>query len=245
MNEKKWRRLTACLLVLSVLICLAGCKGKDKPASSLKRPDMDALKAATVGSSIFFGQYEQDNDTSTGKEAIEWLVLNKQEDKILVVSRFGLDSQKYHKERTVLTWQDASLREWLNDTFYQSAFIEDEKKLILDSEVPGDPNPRYGTTGGRDTTDRVFLLSFAEVNKYFVDEYALLCPGTPYCEAQGEHLEAGYCCWWLRTPGADNSYAMYVTEDGAISISGSQAHYNCAVRPAMWIELEPWITAQR
>ena len=81
------------LLALAVLLCLAGCKGKDIPAMPLNRPDMDALKAAKVGSFILFGEYEQDNDESTGKEAIEWLVLDKQEDKMLVISRYGLDCQ--------------------------------------------------------------------------------------------------------------------------------------------------------
>ena len=97
------------MLALAVLLCLAGCKEKEEK-SKPKRPDMDALRTAEVGSYIYFGEYEQDNEISTGKEAIEWLVLDKQEDKMLVISRYGLDCQPYHTEYEEITWETCSLR---------------------------------------------------------------------------------------------------------------------------------------
>ena len=70
------KRKTVLFLAFALVLCLAGCKEKTKS----NRPNMEALKAAEVGSYIYFGEYEQDNNKATGKEAIEWLVLKKEED---------------------------------------------------------------------------------------------------------------------------------------------------------------------
>jgi len=58
---------------------------------------MDALRAAEVGSYIYFGEYEQDNDASTGKKAIEWLVLDKQEDLTLFVCKNIILAPLHHQ----------------------------------------------------------------------------------------------------------------------------------------------------
>ena len=93
------RRAVLIFLALAMVLCLASCKSKSKS----NRPDMEALRSAEVGSYILFGEYEQDSDESTGKEAIEWLVLDKQDDKMLVISRYGLDGQPYHAEYDKIT----------------------------------------------------------------------------------------------------------------------------------------------
>ena len=69
MIQKNLRGIIVFLLIIVMAFCLAGCKDKAKT----KRPDMDTLRSAEVGSYIYFGEYEQDNDASTGKEAVEWL----------------------------------------------------------------------------------------------------------------------------------------------------------------------------
>ena len=234
------RRTVVLLFALAMLLCLAGCKGKDEPASSLKRPDMEALKAAKVGSYIFFGEYEQDNDESTGKEAIEWLVLDKREDKMFVISRYGLVAQPYNTEDDDITWENCTLRKWLNDTFYEDAFISEEKNLILVSTVRADPNPICAVSSGNDTMDHVFLLSFVESDRYFADDDARSCRGTPYGKASGLSLREEGCWWWLRSPGGNSDRAAYISFDGSDSYIGD--YVDCeyyAVRPAMWIKLNP------
>ena len=230
------RRIIAVFLGLALFLCLAGCKDKTKTS----RPDMDALKSAKVGSYIFFGEYEQDNDESTGKEAIEWLVLDKQEDKMLVISRYGLDCQPYNTEWAEVTWETCTLRSWLNSTFYETTFIPEEKSEILSSVVAAETNPYFVTPAGNDTTDKVFQLSIDEANRYFAHD-ARACQGMPYCYAQGTYEFCnGNGDWWLRSPGANSYCAVSVYDDGGLDYYGYGVfNDDNAVRPAMWIDLKP------
>ena len=63
----------------------------------------EKLKQANVGDYVIFGAYEQDNDTSNGKEKIKWLVLDKQGSKMLVISQYALDCQPYNTEDADVT----------------------------------------------------------------------------------------------------------------------------------------------
>ena len=235
------KRRTLFLLALTMLLCQAGCKEKEEKPKS-KRPNLDTLRAAEVGSYIYFGEYEQDNRLGTGKEAIEWRVLDKREDKMLVISRYGLDCQPYNIEDTDVTWETCSLRGWLNNSFYEAAFIPEEKDRILTSEVTEDANPEHETPAGNDTMDRVFLLSVAEANRYFADDITRWCIGTPYCFEQGAYKNTLYdtCWWWLRSLGNNAFGAAYVSDHGTIGSFGSYVNNDIhAVRPAMWINLNP------
>ena len=237
MIQKNLRGIIVFLLIIVMAFCLAGCKDKAKT----KRPDMDTLRSAEVGSYIYFGEYEQDNNESTGKEAIEWLVLDKQEDRMLVISRYGLDCQPYHTEYEVITWETCSLRRWLNGEFYETAFIPEEKNVILTSVVTADANPEYDTPAGNDTRDQVFLLSIDEANRFFADDTSRTCVGTPYCYEQGTFKleDTGTCWWWLRSPWSYSNYAPYVNYFGLI-INGSFVYdHRGVVRPALWINLNP------
>ena len=227
-------RIFRYMLALTLLLCLAGCKKEPKS----NRPNMDTLRAAEVGSYVFFGEYEQDGNEATGKEAIEWLVLDKQDDKMLVISRYGLDYQPYNTEYDEVTWETCSLREWLNSDFYDAAFIPEEKKVILDSVNMAYENPEYDTWAGNDTTDKVFLLSYLEARIY-LSGATRACMGTPYCYDQGAFKgDNGNCQWWLRTPGSTSYVAASIFPGGSIvNLGYSVNDTNGGVRPAMWIDL--------
>ena len=128
------------------------------------------LKNSKVGDIVYFGTYEQDNDTSNGKEDIEWLVLAKKGNRILVISDKALDRQPYNSSRTRVTWETCTLRKWLNNDFINAAFSAEERAKIPTVTVSADKNPSYSTSPGNNTTDKVFLLSITEVNKYFSSE---------------------------------------------------------------------------
>ena len=68
------------------------------------------IAEAEIGSYVFFGSYEQDNDTSNGKEDIEWIVLAKEGNKALVISKYALDCKQYHPSMSDITWETCSLR---------------------------------------------------------------------------------------------------------------------------------------
>lgn len=235
--QKNLSGIIVFLMIIVMAFCLAGCKDKTKTS----RPDMDALRSAEVGSYIYFGEYEQDNDESTGKEAIEWLVLDSQEDKMLVISRYALDCQPYSTNPKDVSWETCTLRSWLNKTFYETAFVPEEQNNIMDSLVTAVSNPYYETPAGNDTTDKVFLLSIDETNLYFTDDNTGACQGTPYCYAQDAYkADNGNCWWWLRSPGLDTASAAIVDGDGDVRSYGRDvSHVDSAIRPTMWIDLKP------
>ncbi|MBR6365238.1 MAG: hypothetical protein IKS10_03935 [Lachnospiraceae bacterium] len=193
-----------------------------------------------VGDFIVFGSYEQDGNISNREEAIGWLVLDKQEDRILVISRYGLDCQPYNNQNVDVTWETCSLRKWLNNEFYMATFTTEERSRILETTVTADKNPEHDTPAGNDTVDRVFLLSIEEVNRYFTDPIeAARCMGTPYCYNEGAYEESWGCChWWLRTPGSAPNSAVHENGLNSTSNLGMGVSYDAyAVRPAMWIQI--------
>lgn len=220
---------------------------KDSEAKRLEiRPNYQKMlfSKATVGSTVFFGAYEQDNDTSNGKEDIEWLVLAKSGNKMLVISKYALDWQEYNTSYTSVTWETCSLRKWLNGTFINNAFSAEEQAMIPTVTVSADKNPDYITDPGNATQDKVFLLSITEANQYFTSDEARKCAPTDYAIAQGAYTSdiykaggRGTCWWWLRSPCDTQYMAAYVNCLGVVyGYSYSVGVDYGAVRPALWIE---------
>ncbi len=238
----------------AIYVTLTGYKDVDKLLSE----DDNMIAAArdakfAVGNYVTFGTYPQ---TKAGNDAtpIEWLVLARDGNKALLISRYALDAQPYNKDYTSVTWETCTLRTWLNGTFYNKAFSSAEQAAILTTNVDNSKNQCYSgwsTSGGNNTQDKVFLLSYAEANKYFSVTYnnssntkSRVAP-TAYAIAQGAGKNSSYktadgidAGWWrLRSPGRYQNYAAGVDIDGSLydlyvgKGSGS-------VRPALWVNLE-------
>lgn len=222
-------------------VLLSGLAYKDS-AEKLQNIKSLLLANANPGETVFFGSYEQDNDTSNGKEDITWIVLAKEDNKILVISEEALDCKPYNNEKyTEVTWETCALRKWLNSSFINSAFSSEEKAKIPAVTVSADKNPKYSTDPGNATQDQVFLLSIAEAEKYFSSDSARRCTPTEYAIANGAERS---CLWWLRSPGKYSERATNVESWGGIYCEGylyrtiSAYDGDLAVRPAMWISLE-------
>ncbi len=213
---------------------------------------------AKKGDIIKFGSYEQDYPVN-GKDPIEWVVLDKKKDGLLVMSKYALDSLPYNTEFVDTTWAECTLREWLNKKFYNAAFNSVEKKMIRSTAVKNEDNSYYGTEGGKDTKDKVFLLSLSEIGntKYGfdsdMDAYDInrRCAPTDYAVAQGVYQYSGYnsdeytadnigaCWWWLRSPGYFSFSAARVFYDGGVYGVGNGVDDNYdAVRPVLFINLK-------
>ena len=202
----------------------------------------EKLQDIKVGETVSLGTYEQDNDTSNGKEEIEWLVLEVQDGKALLISKYGLDSKSYHTEEEDVTWETCSLRQWLNHEFMDAAFSDEEKTMIPTVTVSADRNPEYDTDPGNATQDQVFLLSIPEVNRYFSIETDRQCTPTDYTAARGVAVSTYHesCWWWLRSPGDGQFRAANVSGDGGFFVYGCiVGNDRSAVRPALWIDLTP------
>ena len=222
---------------------------KEKCADIKTKYNQILMRKAAVGDKITFGTYEQDNVTSNGTENIEWLVLARENNKILVISDKALDRQLY--DNADVTWENCSLRKWLNDSFLNAAFSEEEKALIQSTTLSADKNPEYSTDPGTATTDKVFLLSINEAEKYFNSDEARKCAPTAYAKARGALTSvdsyfsddyktpsgAATCWWWLRSPGdSQDSAAANVSFDGSVDYDGLAVYaVTGCVRPALWI----------
>ena len=224
------------------LIALNGYKDSATKASEIfGQYKVEKLKIAEVGDIVYFGAYEQDNDTSNGKEDIEWIVLAKENGKALVISKYALDCQQYNTSCTYVTWENCSLRKWMNGTFLNNAFSAGEQAQIQNTNVSADKNPKYSTNLGNATTDKVFLLSITEVEKYFSSDNARQCKPTKYAVANGPYVNGdnGNCVWWLRSPGGTQRSAADVGNGGSVYYGGYPVdNVNIAVRPALWINLD-------
>ena len=105
-----------------------------------------------IGDNIKFGEYN-------------WRVLDVQGDRAFIITETVIDDRKYHDEKNVsVTWEICSLRSYLNGEFYDS-FVEKDRIIPHNNTNPD--NLWYGTKGGNDTIDKIFLLSLLEVDKYF------------------------------------------------------------------------------
>ncbi len=180
---------------------------------------------------IKFGKYNQSN--SNVKEDIEWLIINRKNGYIFLLSKYLLDSKKYFENFEPVTWEFSNIRNWLNTEFYNNAFSAIEKERILSSTVDNQPNPKYGTFSGEKTVDKIFLLSFEEAEKY-LDYASRQANPTRYFKEKFGNSSS----WWLRTAGAREFTAVQVSEDGEIYLGGNGVHNEgYAVRPALWVKL--------
>ncbi len=209
----------------------------DKAAECLFMVQKSRFTDVSVGSTIRFGAYEQDNNISDGKEEIEWEVLAIDGNKALIISRYALDCQQFNINiKSNTNWEACSLRAWLNDTFYNTAFSTYHQKIIDRATVSADENPVYDTSPGNGTLDWVFLLSIKEVSEYLPVSDSLHCQGTDYSHANVTYrYPDGYCDWWLRSPGVDTDYVVYVDRSGTVITRGCKVDCSNAVRPALWI----------
>jgi len=155
-----------------------------------------------------------------------WRVLVAYDDEALIISEDILELRNYHPWSEEVIWEFSNMRQYLNGEFINSRFSEAERARILEARLTNHDNPVYGTPGGNDTTDRVFLLSILEAE--------MCLSGSASRVAYSQSGTATW--WWLRTPGAFSPAAI-VGVSGEIHAHGSAAGPGNGVRPALWISL--------
>ncbi len=152
-----------------------------------------------------------------------------------------LDTKKYNDEKVDITWENSTLRAWLNKEFLEAAFTKKELKDVVENTVINSDNAKHNTPGGNDTQDKIFLPSIDEAEKYFETDELRRAQGTEFAASSGLKLDksilyAGNSVWWLRTPGLKAFHACYVNNDGVIYPTVNVNIENFGVRPAMWVK---------
>ncbi|MBP9989585.1 MAG: hypothetical protein KBT46_08840 [Ruminococcus sp.] len=206
------------------------------------------------------GTYQDDNGYYTGNiyyfkyEPLKWRVLDPSEGFVMCTT--SIDSQAYNnyivlsdsdyygnsaKTYYASDWANSSIRAWLNDNFYNTAFSDTEKSQIgtTYNENKSIWSSKYDSAN---TSDKIFLLSFSEVTNskygfsysYSAYDKARQLKSTDYAKCQGcwQSTDTSYLgnSWWrLRSPdisyiaasvsyvGLANDYYMSVIPTTALS----------------------------
>ena len=157
---------------------------------------------------------------------IEWIVLEKSNNKALLLSKYVLTSHSYNEEYVDITWENCTMRKWLNSEYINTIFSKKEQGSILTTDVINNDNVQYGTKGGNNTKDKLFLLSIDEVNKYFSTDNQRVAinkgGSSPF--------------WWLRSPGYFQDNAADVDYEGYLDEDGLTVRNDSGVRPALWVD---------
>ncbi len=211
---------------------------KEKIYNNDLKVEPNIEKQYNVGESIWFGTYPQEADGT--KKPIEWIILETKENRMLLLSKYILDTRKYHEKKKGVTWEESDIRQWLNNEFYMNAFNSVEQKAIWESITKTNNNFKYGTNGGNDTADKVFLLSVEDAIKRFPNDEGRKAKATEYAQKVGGTVinkKIGDSWWWLRSPGKYGYRAAEIFDSGWIDASGESVNSKSkGVRPAIWVQ---------
>lgn len=98
---------------------------------------------------ITLGSYEQDGYVANGTEPLEWVVLMRDEERALLISRTNIDVSSSVTTTAIDDWENSELRAYLNDAFITDSFLPTEIDAIRN-----------------DNTDQVFFLDEFEYNLF-------------------------------------------------------------------------------
>ena len=225
----------------------------EKPEGTISNPVVKA--DVTTWDCITFGNYWQEDTNGDGKvdqtdekQPIKWRILSVDGDDAFLLADQNLDCQPYNTDDTVVTWENCSLRKWLNKDFLKAAFTEEEQNAILETEVI---NENYNTEKENITKDKIYLLSKTEAcdkeygfnidigtneiptreskNTDYVRDSGALHSDSPWCQGNG--------WWWLRTPAnVNNVFSInmygYIYEPGYLPTIN-----NYGVRPVLHLNI--------
>jgi hypothetical protein len=189
---------------------------REQQNSERERQKLEAMQVAerTLSSLL--------SETAQSKYEFKCLDADLKNNRVLFITKDIATKMPYHQPGGAITWNDCTLRRWLNGDFYNQ-LPESIKPLIADIKVVSADNSEYQLNSSNITTDKVLLLSNYEAAKYLKDSDD---------RALGDW-------WWLRSPGAYSGYAASVHGVGSDSDCGSEVERaDGGVRPAFWIKLD-------
>ena len=203
-------------------------------ASSYGLNNPTISNGVTTWDCIYFGNYYQSN--SSTKEPIKWRVLSVNGNDAFLLADQNLDNQPYNNQPWAdVTWATCALRTWLNETFLNNAFSKDEQNAIEKTLVVNENNLEYGTNGGVDTTDKVYLLSIAEASNSAYGFDSEFYEDSETRVAMNSIGEAGF--WLLRSPGRYSASVALVNSVGYGYGYGGISTDTFSVRPALHLNL--------
>jgi len=180
------KKLLYIILMVFIIFTLAACGKNDTVTNIQNTHEIDSSASggltepkppasSAIGDIINFG-------------GIDWRVLDVQGGRALIISQYILELRAFHDTQESVTWEHSDIRQYLNNEFFNSRFSDNERSRIAQTTIINHDNLWFGTDGGNNTNDRIFLLSLDELIRYFGDS--------------GEHANRRYAHQW----GLDDEY---------------------------------------
>ena len=213
----------------------------------------------TTWDTVYFGKYWQNDTDCNGKadkkdekEPIRWRVLSVNGNDAFLMADQILDGRRYHDWDVETTWENCSLRVWLNNEFLNDAFTGEEQDAIMITDIVNEDNPENRAEGGNNTFDKVYIPSFREaVNVAYGFDENYGSRSLSRCVACTDYTKSHYSFpmridnpqgigdWWLRTPAYKNKTAIDVCIYGnMVDLDGCFVEWYCGVRPVMHLNLD-------
>lgn len=234
-------------IILSIVFCIAisGCdKHNDNNNNNIEsnEPSLDdMLTSASVGDTIVFGKFDIDEETA-GKEDLEWIVLEKKNNKLFVMSKYIVSRQRNSApdDSFNYSWAKSDVRKWLHDEFAENAFDKESYQKILTTRVY---NYKYNTLNDIEqdpTEDKIFLPAVSELVKYGMGTRGIGIHEQEKSRVAYLYNSSTPSTWFLRDTTEPEDGLCWVQETGRIivhSAGGPDSDYGIGVRPVMWIEI--------
>ena len=263
------KRKVSMAAAATLLVSILGGVTSGRQVSASQMPEGPRNNGGKVTwDCVYFGKYPQSDANGNSKEAIKWRVLSVDNGEALLQADSNLDVYHYYDALEDITWEDSLIRCWLNagvirnsgryadyrnTGFLAAAFSAAEKDAIADTQVVNCDNPQQpDVSGGNNTTDKIFLLSYVEATNPSYgfsssgegSDKARIRKNTAYVAAGGK-MESSHTAaagqpgiWWLRSPGVTEANANIVLEDGKINPDGTVVYSEkIAVCPALRLKL--------
>lgn len=207
----------------------------------------EQLRNTEVGATVSLGSFEQDDDPDNGTEVINWIVLEKDDEKALLISEISLECMDVMPQNSMgemvsdtenFSWEESLLRSWLNNEFIGSALGTEEAALILNTQVSTVASYKL-----EETNDKVFVLNPTEAALYLDTPEKRMAQASQYAmnrkqlsDSSGDNKP-----WVMRQVAlkdlneASSKYVIQMSAAGEVDAVGERTTWQSYVRPAMWV----------
>lgn len=220
--KKILKRVTVvlCGFAAGLVISLAvSCYQNTIVAKRELNNNLNAINIAEIGDVVNYGHFDT-NHMKMGDEPIEWIVISKDSEKALLLSKSILFTTSYNQNHEVVSYDESDIRELLSNEGTYELFTKAERANM--SEHPT-------------MLDYVFLISCEELEEV-IDSNEIM--KAEYTEAISRQMFHENPWWWIRGENA-GIMAPLVTADGEIDFKGDEVNRPAGgIRPAIYVSLQ-------
>lgn len=221
----------------------------------------ESLEGIKVGDYLVLGEYPF--APNGDKKPLQWIVMDIENDKLFLISRYVIDIMKYHKNSKQKMWYASEVRKWLNSEFIRTSIPSEFLGNIIPTRIKYQVWSAYFTNveNYNFCTDKVFLIGYEEILKYWpTPSYAKdkkIGEGVPYSKRKAtltpyaktkkyiDPIAIKYGCRdisnYLLRDNEENHICCVISKPAFASVNywGFYSHQNSipdGIRPAMWVK---------